>query len=436
MPSRRAVLAALAVGAAGTVGAARVAGVRRPVDLSGAEWHRGAYDRQRTGNGRERDAPGPGLTRRWATELPDGTNDPSPVLVDGRVYVVSVRSIASDGRRPVRFVALDAASGAIEVDSVVTRHDGTDGGRVLAWDSLVYDDGTFYLLAFDGVHALAPDGTERWHRPLGGGPANTIQSTGHPVVVDGTVYAPTASTTRDTDAREGVVALDADTGERRWRYDVPPTEEFGWTFPPAYADGTLYCSLLGYGVVALDAATAEVRWEAQVPANGPATVGQGRVFVSTEPPDATSRSGVVAFELGTGDEAWRTLGDGTRLGRPVATAGGRVFHHERLSDLVCRDAASGEERWRYEAAVLGLGTPAIADGSVFALARPDPDGPGGLLAVDAESGERAGFASTRYESAGDASVALGGGLAFATSSPGVVQCFESCLAGADGHCLH
>jgi outer membrane protein assembly factor BamB len=429
-------LAALAgVGAAGALGAARVAGVRRPVDLSDAEWGRGAYDRGRTGSARERDAPGPGLTRRWATELPDGVNDPSPVVVDERVHVVvGTQPAAPNGPRPVRFVGLDAASGAVEVDSVVARYDGSDTTGSLAWDSLVCHEGTFYLLAFDGVHALAPDGTERWHRPLGGGPANTIQSTGHPVVVEDTVYAPTASTTRHTDAREGVAALAADTGELRWRYDVPAAE-LGWTFPPAYADGTLYCSLLQYGVVALDAATGGVQWETRLPAEGPATVGEGGVFVSVEKRDGDP-SGIVALEPGTGDVAWRTRGDGTWPGRSVAAADGRIFHREGLKDLVCREAASGDERWRYEAAQTGLGTPAVADGAVHVLSQPDSDGPTGLLAVDAESGERTGFARTEHETGGDASVALGGGLAFAVSSPGVIQCFESCLAGVDGHCLH
>ncbi|WP_254830717.1 PQQ-binding-like beta-propeller repeat protein [Haloglomus salinum] len=437
MPSRRALLAALgAAGAAGAVGAARVAGVRRPVGLSDAEWHRGAYDRQRTGNGRERDAPGPGLTRRWATDVPDDAHSSSPILVDGSVHVVAAvpSTRAGDRPRPVRFLRLDAASGAVELDSLVTRHESPGTSDAVAWDSLVYADGTFYLLAFDGVHALAPDGTERWHRPLGGAPSNSNLATAHPVVVDGSVYAPTASTTWHTDASEGLYALDAATGDVRWRYEVP-NDVRGWTFAPSYADGTLYCSVLDLGVVALDTADGTVQWERRVPVTGPPTVGEGRVFASVEPSDS-DRSGVVGLDMGTGKPDWRTEADGTWLGRSVATAGGLVFHRERLSDIVCREAATGEERWRHGLAFSGLGTPAIADGRVYALARPEEKGPSGLLAIDAESGDRVGFARTRYETGGDTSVALGGGLAFATSSYGVVQCFESCLAGAEGHCLH
>lgn len=425
-----------AAGAASAVGVARVAGVRRPVDTSGAEWHRAAYDRQRTGNGRERDAPGPGLTRRWATEVPDDVHPSSPILVDGSVHVAAAipSTRAGDRPRPIRFLRLDAASGAVELDSLVTRHEGPGTSDAVAWDSLVYDDGTFYLLAFDGVHALAPDGTERWHRPLGGAPSNSNLGTAHPVVVEGTVYAPTGSTTSHTDAREGLYALDVADGSERWRYEVP-SDVRGWTFAPAYADGTLYCAVLDLGVVALDAADGTVKWERRVPVTGPPTVGEGRVFASVDP-SGSDRSGVVGLDATTGEVTWRTVGDGTWLGRSVATAAGLVFHRERLSDIVCRDAATGEERWRDRRAATGLGTPAIAEGRVYTLARPEEKGPSGLLALDVESGERVGFARTRYEAGGDASVALGGGLAFATSSSGVVQCFESCLAGAEGHCLH
>ncbi len=120
----------------------------------------------------------------------------------------------------------------------------------------MYADGGVYALAFDGVHALPPDGSERWHRSLGGAPSNSVLSTGHPVVVDGTVFAPTASTASRTDAVEGLSALDTGAGDERWRYEVP-TDERGWTFAPAYADGTVYCSVLDDGVVAPDAASGD-----------------------------------------------------------------------------------------------------------------------------------------------------------------------------------
>ncbi|WP_276261553.1 PQQ-binding-like beta-propeller repeat protein [Haloglomus litoreum] len=431
MPSRRAVLAAMgAAGTAGAVGAARVAGVRRPVSVDG-EWYRAAYDSQRTGYGPERTGPGTGLTRRWSTPVPEGVHQSSPVLVGDGTFVVGADASGGDGPRAVRFLELDTASGAVRTDTVVTRYDGQYGIGAVVWDSLVYADGTFYLLAFDGVHALERDGTERWHRPVGGGPANSIQSTGHPVVVEDTVYVPTASTTSDTGAREGVYALDAGTGAVQWRYEVPDGVR-GWTFPPAYHDGTLYYSLLENGVVALDAGEGSVEWERRLAVTGPATVAGGRVFASLDEPD----SGIVALEMGSGAEAWRTTDDGSWLGRSVAIADDRVFHRQSLSDVVCRDAATGDRLWRYDASHTGLGTPAVTDGTVYVLARPESGGEAGLAALDAEGGEQTGFAATRYGSGGDASVALSSGLAVTTTATGTVEAFESCLAGAGGHCLH
>lgn len=432
MPSRRAVLAALGTaGVVGAAGAARVAGVRRPVNVTG-EWHRGAYDRRRTGHGRERDGPGPGLTRRWSIEVPRAIHDPSTVLVDGGVHVVAAPDAdLANGSTPVRFLRVNPASGRVERDTQVTRYDGPSTSGAVVWDSLTYADGTFYVLAFDGLHALAPDGSERWHRPFGGAPANSILSTGHPVVVRDTVYAPTAGTTSHTDAREGLYALDAGSGDERWRYEVPA--EGGWTFAPAAADGTVYCSLLDYGVVALNAATGVVLWETRLPVNGPPTLGAGHVFVSTD--RGPDQSGVAALAAGTGEMAWRSDGDGSWLGRPVAVAEGRVFHRASM-DLVCRDAESGRERWRRELAITGLGTPAIVDGRVYVVARPDPEGETGLLALDAASGDPVGFAATRHGSGTTGSIAVSDGLAFTTTSTGTLEAFETCAAGVDGHCLH
>jgi outer membrane protein assembly factor BamB len=435
MPSRRAMLAALgAAGTAGAVGAARVAGVRRPVEVTG-EWYRGSYDSGRTGYSREREGPGPGLTRRWSTRIPDGIHSPAPVLVDGGVHVVAASGVSrqDDAGAPVRLLRVDPASGRLERETVVTRYDGPHTVGALVWDSLVYADGTFYVLAFDGVHALAPDGSERWHRSFGGAPSNSILATGHPVVAGEMVYVPTASTTDHTEATEGLYALDSRSGDVRWRYEVP--EGRGWTFAPAAADGTVYCSAIDYGVVALDAATGAVEWETRLPVNGPPTVAAGHVYVSAEVTTGDPAH-VVALAAGTGEEAWRSTDDGTWLGRSVAAAEDRVFHREALSDLVCRDAATGEVRWRQELAVAGLGTPALVDGRVYSLARPAEGGDTGLLALDAATGERVGFASTRYGSGGDASVAVSDGLAFATTSTGTLEAFETCVAGVDGHCLH
>ena len=120
--SGRTVLAVLGTaGVVGGVGAARVAGVRRPVDLTG-EWYRSACDRRRAGCGRERDGPGPALTRRWSTEIPRTGNEPSPVLVDGGVHVLTAPDVdGGDDLIPIRLLRLDPASGRVERDTVVTR---------------------------------------------------------------------------------------------------------------------------------------------------------------------------------------------------------------------------------------------------------------------------------------------------------------------------
>lgn len=136
---------------------------------------------------------------------------------------------------------------------------------------------TLYVGAADALHALdARTGENRWRQPLSGTP-------GRPWVVDGSVYVPTDG---------GVVALATD-GDERWRVDLP--------------------SIVGGGVVATS--------------HG--------VYALTERDDPT----VVAFDRADGSERWRTA-----ISRPWAA-------HLFASDdsLFVSSGGRGSTPWRLAA---------------------------------------------------------------------------------------
>lgn len=431
MPSRRQLLTAVSVGG---LGALAGCSSRNKVD---GRWPRAGYDDGNTGYAPERRGPGATPTVAWSSDVPDGYYSSSPVLYEDRVYIGYATEPYRDGPQEVGLRVLDAGTGDQRRDVTVTSYRGDSTTDALYRDSLVFADGALYLVAFDGLHSLTPSGERRWHRPFGGSPTNSIQRSGHPVVADGTVYAPTASTTWETGATEAVYALDADTGDVAWRY-VVPTDSYGWTFPPAYADSVVYVAALQYGVVALDAATGDVLWRTTLPGvAGPPTVAEGRVYVSLDAPEESDRSHVVALSRETGEEVWRTTGSGTWLGRRIAAARGRVYHREHLDEFVARDAATGEEDWRRdEWANVHFGTPAVTDEALYVAVSTGGDDDNGVAVLDPDTGEQRGFGGIGTDGGLNASVALSDGLAVVTSSFGAVYAFESCPLRVAGHCLH
>jgi hypothetical protein len=87
------------------------------------------------------------------------------------------------------------------------------------------------------------------------------------------------------DAQDIVMAFDAQTGSRLWKFDPQPEDVDAVTYGGGVAaEGNRIYIGSGYGqVLALDAATAKVLWRVNVtaPIHSPPTVAAGRVFVVT-----------------------------------------------------------------------------------------------------------------------------------------------------------
>ncbi|WP_423746294.1 PQQ-binding-like beta-propeller repeat protein (plasmid) [Haladaptatus sp. SPP-AMP-3] len=431
MPSRRDVLAAVGTGSVGLL-----AGCTGDDSIRG-DWPRAGYDVRNSGDAPRHRGPKSNPVVKWSARIPETYNVSSPVLADDSVYVGYGNDEYSDGPTNVGIRVLDIDTGETKDDFTVATGKGTlDTVNDVYRDSVVYANGNLYLQCFDGLHSLPTDGEERWHVPMHGGPTNGGLRSAHPVVTDGFVYAPTASVTADSDgpkATEALYAIDDSSGKVVWKH-VPQTDGRGWTFPPAYARGVVYLAALDYGVVALNGKSGHMLWKKELAANGPPVFADGRVYVSAESDDGEGAF-VVALDAETGDEQWRVSGRGTRLGRRLGVAGGRVYFSENLRNFVALDAATGDELWRrsYPSGV-ERSTPAITDEAIYAGVVTNRSNDG-IAVLDPETGEELAFGGIESGMGLRSSVALSDGLAVVTANSDIVYAFESCGFSLAGHCL-
>lgn len=208
----------------------------------------------------------------WSTQL-DGAITGSPAAVGGDLIVATMGTHA---------YRLAAATGnevwSTDVGGATTR-------------SVTVDDETAYLGLGDELVAIGlTDGTERWR--------STISSTGNigtPTIAAGVVYASTGIGGEPEDA--GIAAIDAASGEVRWRYTSP---DGAVLFTPAVVGGRAF--VLGHDrqVVAMDAATGKPLWALQFDHDLealPSIVGDTLYVVANDGP-------AVALDAATGEQRW------------------------------------------------------------------------------------------------------------------------------------
>lgn len=232
-------------------------------------------------------------TERWSQlfyeseALPEDFEVSGAPAVDperGRLYVPARRRPTTDGS------ATFAASLAVfSLGGDLLRTIRVDGERTYGVTLL---DGDAYVRSSTACVRLAPDGTERWRRPLdplGNEEYNLGESTATqitPAITDDAVYVPD---------RSAVVSLDRETGDERWRVPVDTpygasvvdddgivqtgwqetvavdhTGEVRWrredlrsVAAAALADGDCYV-VAPYELHELDAATGETNWKARL----------------------------------------------------------------------------------------------------------------------------------------------------------------------------
>ena len=274
--------------------------------------------------------------RVWSYDL-GGTVRSAPAVHAGRIVVGNHRGDYSyDGEYAV--VALDAASGD-ESWRVELSNGASVASPTLTDDLALVPTGGGSLRVFD-----LGSGDEKWNVPASPGTWTT------PAVVDAVAYCGE----RAVEAQTGNVLRDG------------PTRNA----PTAVADGVVYAG--GEAIRALDAGSGERRWRVEPPADhfvvGSPVVTADTVFapVHEEVSDAPGDNYLLALDRRDGSERWRTeLPSFVPEWAPFTVASGTVYVGG--AGLRALDADTGEERWTV-ASEFSFGQPLAAGGVLFATA--------------------------------------------------------------------
>jgi outer membrane protein assembly factor BamB len=270
------------------------------------------------------------LWQRTATAADNGPFS-LPTVVGGVVYVYNGPLPVGGGIRYASIYALRSSDGAVLWRQPWQRHLVTIFSAPVVANGVIYtstDAGTEIPAA---AYALrASDGAVLWRGQVD---ENALDS---PVVLDGLVFIPT---------RDPLDALDASTGQLRWRLEARgPRVEAG-------ADHGLYVSD-GDGIAALDAVSGAVRWRypfAWLAAERAVANGMLYLYVTS--------TALEAIDAVTGNLIWRAKPDVVSTELQVDSAG--MYLGTGVYNNICGqptgpgyvyalDATTGAVLWRYQ----------------------------------------------------------------------------------------
>jgi len=248
----------------------------------------------------------------------------------------------------------------------------TGGAGAQDWPQWRGPDRDGHAAAFEAPDQWPEALSQHWSVEVGDGVAT-------PALVGDRLYVFTLQ-----EDKEFIRCLNVATGETIWSdsyeaqgADGPARSFAGPRSSPAVGEGRVVTLGVRGTVSCLDAATGQVVWRKDDFASWPRfftscspVIADGRCFVQLGA-EGESQGAIVAYDLNTGDEAWRWSGDGTAYGSPMLmTLENRtLLVAETARKLVFLDAARGELRWEMPSEVRGRGyntiTPIVHDGTVM-----------------------------------------------------------------------
>jgi outer membrane protein assembly factor BamB len=201
--------------------------------------------------------------------------------------------------------------------------------------SVVAASGLAYVLGDDNVfYALdAATGKEKWKRAF----ARFVSCESKPVVRDGVVYVSGNVLLRPADANRPaswyghLFALDANTGEERWRYPATPVGDTGgFCFSQPIATSDTFFATQSATLYAIDVATGRERWGGPVEIRRTVEgrlrtvrveglVDAGSVLVGVTP------GHLMAFDKASGKTAWEVQGQYSPTRASTAAAGNVLY---------------------------------------------------------------------------------------------------------------
>ncbi|MFC1492797.1 PQQ-binding-like beta-propeller repeat protein [candidate division KSB1 bacterium] len=204
------------------------------------------------------------------------------------------------------------------------------------------------IIGFEVPEKWPAELTHKWKVTVGTGDAT-------PSLVDGRLYV---FTRQDED--EIIRCIDAENGEELWRNSYsaqsvtgPARSHPGPRSSPTVTDGMVITLGVGSVLSCLDKATGEVVWRNDefseiVPAyfTGMSPIVINGMCIAHL--GGKDKAAIVAFDLATGTEKWRWIGDGPAYGSPVLLSieGNEQVISQTDKNLVSLSAADGKLLWQ------------------------------------------------------------------------------------------
>jgi outer membrane protein assembly factor BamB len=234
-------------------------------------------------------------------------------------------------------------------------HEGWDyftSSPVIYQDFVIVGSGDGSVYAFD-----AASGVERWRVETGG------RVRASPAVGNGVAFVGSAD--------GALYAIDLETGTVEWRFETEgasnSSSEFGFDrktiqSSPALTEGAVLFGSRDGKFYAVDAASGELRWryDHSTPwVISSAAVHDGLAIVGT-----SDGLYIHAIDIETGQEVWR-FETGDRVFGSPAISGDFAYVGVHDGRLLSLDAGTGENRWALHFAGAVMSSPVIYDGHIY-----------------------------------------------------------------------
>ena len=322
---------------------------------------------------------------RWKVEIP-GQGHASPIVLGDRVYVMTAvatdrvaepasgeasppASTPADGERGARgqraapptnvhefrVLALDRTSGSVAWSTTVREevpHEGThDTGSLAAASPITDGERLYAFFGSRGLYCLDLAGRVAWEKDLGDMETrNSFGEGASPALHGETLVVPW-----DHERQSFVVALDARTGDEKWRVDRD--EPSSWTTPIVVEVGGAPQAILAgsNATIAYDLATGAEIWRCSGLTRNviPTPIAKdGIVYLTSgfrgQALQAIRLAGAAGDLTGTGAIIWSHDRGTPYVPSPLLLDGKLYFLQSNSAVISCLDAATGEPHYAQE----------------------------------------------------------------------------------------
>lgn len=291
----------------------------------------------------------------------------------------------------------------------------TTGGQIISTPALSSDGTIYFGSKDDKFYALNPDGTEKWNYTTMEGDVNSPA-----IGSDGTIYFTSSAT-----SLKYLYALNPVDGSEKWIFDPhadTPNNYIFYSTPVIATDGTIYLNY-GYLVYALDA-DGNKKWVASTSMmyNSPVIGSDGTIYIATY-----SGRDIRALNPTDGSDIWACQPDSNyfRYGCPVIASDGTIYAAYYRAGKIIAVNPDGAEKWTCtDINKYTVCTPVIgSDGTIYLGSYSSSSTSGDVFAINPDGTVKWNYTIPLLSGC---SPAIGSdGTLYISSKDGTIYAFES-----------